>query len=89
MTRNEGRPTGPNNQDQYEATVLDFLDKEMAAAQPATKKDHQSEELDALVSDLLKQVITEAEQPLGGASLIFQGGLKKIVHPGKGLPHEF
>ncbi len=48
--------------DQYEATVLDFLDKEMAIAQEAQKKNQQSDELDALVTDLLKQVITEADQ---------------------------
>jgi hypothetical protein len=70
MTSNEGQPAGPENQEQYEATVLDFLDKEMAAVQPSKKKDEQLDELDALVSDLLKQVITEADQPKDGNTLL-------------------
>lgn len=60
-------------EDKYEATVLDFLDKEMAAAQPARDTDKQSKELDALVSDLLKQVITEADQPREEGKLLFDG----------------
>jgi TonB family protein len=62
MTSNEGQPTGTDTQDSYESTVLDFLDKEMATVQEAQKKNQQSDELDALVTDLLKQVITEADQ---------------------------
>ena len=62
MTSKEGQPAGPDSQGKYEATVLDFLEKELASVQPAQKKDHHSEELDALVSDLLKQVMTEADQ---------------------------
>jgi len=62
MTSKEGQPAGPDSQGKYEATVLDFLDKQLASVQPAQKKDHHSEELDALVSDLLKQVMTEADQ---------------------------
>lgn len=46
--------------EQYESTVLDFLDKEIAAAQPVQKQKDPSEDLDALVSDLMKQVITES-----------------------------
>ena len=62
MTSKKGQPAGPDSQEEYEATVLNFLDKEMANVQPVQKKDQQSEELDALVSDLLKQVLTEADQ---------------------------
>jgi TonB family protein len=62
MTSNEGQPTGTETRDTYEATVLEFLDKEMATVQAAQKKSQQTDELDALVTDLLKQVITEADQ---------------------------
>jgi periplasmic protein TonB len=64
MTSNQREPAGPENQEKYEATVLDFLDKEMAAIGPAPKKKEQhTEELDNLVTDLLKQVMTEADAP--------------------------
>lgn len=63
MSSDKRRPREPDNKDDYEATILDFLEKEMATDQPTEKKDPQSEELDALVSDLLKKVITEAERP--------------------------
>jgi TonB family protein len=56
---------GSDSPDSYEAAVLDFLDREMAAIQPSENKTDQSDELDALVSDLLKQVITESDQPAG------------------------
>ena len=71
MSSNEGNPAGPDAQEKYEATVLDFLEREMAAAQPAQEAKQQSSELDALVSDLLKQVITEADQPQDGNKLVF------------------
>jgi protein TonB len=56
-----------NLPDSYESAVLDFLDREMAAVQPSQNKQNnqnnndQSEEVDALVSDLLRQVITESD----------------------------
>ncbi len=62
MGSNEGHTAKPDNQENYEAAVLEFLDKEMATVKPASRND-QSEELDALVSDLLKQVIKESDQP--------------------------
>ncbi len=62
MSRDEGQTAESENRDNYEAAVLDFLDREMAAVEPA-KKNEQSDELDALVSNLLKQVITESDQP--------------------------
>lgn len=62
MNSHERQPAGIETQEQYESAVLDFLDKEMAMVQETQKMNSQSEELDALVSDLLKQVITEADQ---------------------------
>jgi TonB family protein len=63
MSVNDRQTAKHDNQDKYEAAVLDFLDQEMAAVQPTKKGKEQTEELDALVSDLLKQVITESDQP--------------------------
>jgi len=62
MTGKEGQTAKSGSQDNYEATVLDFLEKEMSAVQPSHKPKEYSEELDELVSDLLKQVIHEADQ---------------------------
>lgn len=70
MTSDGDHSAGLDNQEQYEATVLDFLDREMAAVQPAPAKDKQLDDLDALVSDLLKQVITEADQPQDGRAIL-------------------
>ncbi len=70
MNSKEGRDGELENQEKYEATVLEFLEREMATVQPAQKRDEQSEELDALVTDLLKQVITEADQPKDGNKLL-------------------
>ena len=67
MSSRENQTAVPESQDDnYEATVLDFLDKEIAASQPVRNQNDQSAELDALVSDLLKQVITESDQPQQG-----------------------
>ncbi len=63
MGSNEGHTAKPDNQGNYEAAVLEFLDKEMAAVKPAARQNDQADELDALVSDLLKQVITESDHP--------------------------
>lgn len=62
MNSNERLPAEAETQKKYEDTVLDFLDKEMANVQETQQKNKQSDELDALVTDLLKQVITEADQ---------------------------
>jgi len=62
MNSNEGQPADTEIQEKYETTVLDFLDREMATVQEAQQKNQHSDELDALVTDLLKQVITEADQ---------------------------
>jgi protein TonB len=60
MSRDEGQTVLPDGRDNYETVVLDFLNKEMASVQPDKTK---SDDLDALVADLLKQAITESEQP--------------------------
>ena len=66
MIGNKGQTVRSDNKDDYEAVVLDFLDKEMAAAQTTQETKQQSDELDALVSDLMKQVITESDQQQTG-----------------------
>ena len=62
MIAKDGQPAEPGSQNNYEAAVLDFLDKEMADVQSTMTENRQSEELDALVADLLKQVMTESDQ---------------------------
>ena len=65
MGTNKGRTPEPKNKGNYEATVMDFLDKEMAAIQPDNKQNESGQEVDELVTDLLKQVITESDEPNG------------------------
>jgi TonB family protein len=45
----------------YEKTVLSFLNSEMAHLQPVEGSENQSKELDSIVSNLMKQVITESD----------------------------
>jgi TonB family protein len=93
MNSNEGRPTAPGDQDDYEATVLDFLDREMATVQQTQASNQQSDELDALVSDLLKQVITETDQtqsadkPLFDEDELFAGLTSGLQKP-SGASHD-
>jgi TonB family protein len=61
MSGDKGRGPLPEGEN-YESVVLNFLDREMAAAQPADKNRDHSDDLDALVSDLLRQVISESDQ---------------------------
>jgi protein TonB len=61
-TDDSRKPRTDMNDEKYESTVLDFLDKEIAAAQPLQDQTSQADDLDALVSDLMKQVITESNQ---------------------------
>ena len=61
-TDDSHKPRTEVHDEKYESTVLDFLDKEIAAAQPLQDKKNQADDLDALVSDLMKQVITESDQ---------------------------
>lgn len=62
MNANDEQPAESESQSSYEAAVLDFLDKEMANVQSAMTEKKQAEELDALVADLLQQVMTESDQ---------------------------
>ncbi len=63
MSSSENPKTKTDSQgDVYEAAVLDFLNKELEAARQPNERSEQSEELDTLVADLLKQVITESDQ---------------------------
>jgi TonB family protein len=66
MGTNKEQTSESDDQANYEAAVLDFLDREMAAVQPNKHREESGEEVDALVTDLLKQVITESDQPSGG-----------------------
>ncbi len=67
MIAKDGQPAEAEGQSNYEAAVLDFLDKEMANVEPKRAEKKQSEELDALVTDLLNQVIAESDQPQASA----------------------
>ncbi len=79
MGTNKEQTPESNNKANYEAAVLDFLDKEMAAVQQPNKKQNESgQEVDALVSDLLKQVITESDQ-LNGESLALSDNLEAAL----------
>lgn len=60
--RDKQTPGQGGQDDTYEAAVLDFLDKEIAAVQTGKEKEEPSAELDALVSDLLKHVLEESDQ---------------------------
>jgi periplasmic protein TonB len=62
MTGDKGQATGSGNKNSYEETVLHFLDKEMSAVSKPQKPTENGAELDDLVSDLLNQVIHEANQ---------------------------
>ena len=46
MNSHEGHPAGIETQEEYEAAVLDFLDKEMAMVQETQKINPQSDELE-------------------------------------------
>ncbi|HSW38630.1 MAG TPA: TonB family protein [Acidobacteriota bacterium] len=61
MNMNKTDSMESDRPDNYEATVLDFLEREMEAAKPGAADSDHSEDLDALVTGLLKQVITETD----------------------------
>jgi TonB family protein len=63
MTDDNERTTGWEDRELEEAAVLKFLDKAIAAVRPVREVKEQPSELDTLVSDLLKQVISESDQP--------------------------
>jgi hypothetical protein len=59
MAGDEEMNAETDSPDSYEAAVLDLLNREMAVVQSPRKDITQSDELDALVSDLLKQVLID------------------------------
>jgi TonB family protein len=65
MSGDREQTTGSGAQEKYEATVLDFLKKETTEVRQSRKSEEYSDELNALVSDLLKQVMEEADQKSG------------------------
>jgi len=85
MGTNKEQMTKSDSQANYESAVLDFLDKEMAAVQPNKQQDEPGQEVDALVTDLLKQVITESDQPNGAPS----GGSEAVSDNMESLLSEF
>lgn len=62
MGTNKDETPESENRDIYEETVLNFLDQEMAAGQSNNQQSEQRQEVDELVTDLLKQVFTESDQ---------------------------
>ena len=66
MIAKDGQPAESDSQSNYEAAVLDFLDNEMVDAPSTLTEKKQSEELDALVADLMHQVMTESDQAQTG-----------------------
>ncbi len=63
MIGNDGQTAESGSRGSYEAAVLDFLNREMDAAHLTQKGRNQADDLETLVSDLLKQVIIESDQP--------------------------
>jgi TonB family protein len=70
MIAKDGQPAESDSQSNYEAAVLDFLDNEMMDVPSTLIEKKQSEELDALVADLLHQVMTESDQAQTGEMMI-------------------
>ena len=89
MGTNKEQITKSDSQANYESAVLDFLDKEMAAVQPNKQQDEPGQEVDALVTDLLKQVITESDQPNGAPNGAPNGGSKAVSDSMESLLSEF
>jgi periplasmic protein TonB len=63
MDSKEKYESESDSRDHAEATLLNFLEKEVDGFKPPQPKKKQPDDLDALMSDLLKQVITETDQP--------------------------
>ena len=79
MIAKDGQPAENDGQSNYEAAVLDFLDNEMVDVQSTLTEKKQSEELDALVADLLHQVITESEQPQTGEMMVSSEDMNDLL----------
>jgi TonB family protein len=79
MIANDGQPAESNSQSNYEAAVLDFLDNEMADVQSTPTEKRQSDELDALVANLLHQVMTESDQAQAGEMMVSTEDMKDLL----------
>lgn len=79
MIAKDGQPAEPDSQSNYEAAVLDFLDKEMADVQATPTDKKQSEELDALFADLLHQVIVESDDVKSGDGIVASEDMKALL----------
>ena len=79
MIAKDGQPAESDSQSNYEAAVLDFLDNEMADVQSTPTEKKQSEELDALVADLLHQVMTESDQAQTGEMMVSSEDMNDLL----------
>jgi len=79
MIAKDGQPAESDSQSNYEAAVLDFLDNEMVEVQSTLTEKKQSDELDALVADLLHQVMTESDQAQTGEMMVSSEDMKDLL----------
>ncbi len=79
MIAKDGQPDESDSQRNYEAAVLDFLDNEMADVQSTPTEKKQSEELDALVANLLHQVMTESDQAQTGEMMVSSEDMNDLL----------
>jgi TonB family protein len=79
MIAKDGQLAESDSQSNYEAAVLDFLDKEMGDVQSTRTEKKQSEELDALVANLLHQVMTESEQAQTGEMVVSSEDMNDLL----------
>ena len=79
MIAKDGQPAESDSQRNYEAAVLDFLDNEMADVQSTPTEKKQSEELDALVANLLHQVMTESDQAQTGEMMVSSEDMNDLL----------
>ena len=79
MIAKDGQSAELDNQSNYEAAVLDFLDNEMVDVQSTLTEKKQSEELDALVADLLHQVMSESDQAQTGEMMVSSEDMNELL----------
>jgi TonB family protein len=79
MIAKDGQSAESDSQSNYEAAVLDFLDKEMVDVQSTLTEKKQSEELDALVADLMHQVMTESDQTQTGEMMVSSEDMNNLL----------
>lgn len=79
MIAKDGQPADADSQSNYEAAVLDFLDNEMVGIQSTPTEKKQSEELDALVANLLHQVMTESDQAQTGEMMVASEDMNDLL----------